>query len=180
MVRPHPVDRVNDAAEDVVAAPEDARALDGLDVLGFLDNTDHAGITPRITTDRAFIVFGEVPANNTVLDLMTDRIDRSGQAFDILGLGLEKVQCHTLRALWPDSGKLSQFIDEVLKSSFVHASPPTLVVSLLFDDGSAQNIQNCWDSKEIRFGHVLIIDAGAVVLCRRNAGGCGNFLRVFL
>ena len=116
------MDRVDDAAEDVVAAAEDARALDRLDVLGLLDDADRAGVAAHVAADGALVLFREVAADVAVAHASAHGVDRVDEARDVLGLRIQDVHGHALRGLRADARQLPELVDEVGQGAVVHVS----------------------------------------------------------
>ena len=116
------MDRVDNAAEDVVATTEDTRALDRLDVLGLLDDADRAGVAAHVAADGALFLFREVAADVAVAHAPAHGIDRVDEARDVLGLRVQDVHGHALRGLRADARQLPELVDEVGQGTVVHVS----------------------------------------------------------
>ena len=116
------MDRIDDAAEDVVAAAEHTRTLDRLDILGLLDDADRAGVAAHVAADRALVLFREVAADVAVAHAPAHGVDRVDEARDVLGLGVQDVHGHALRGLRADAGQLPKLVDEVGQGTVVHVS----------------------------------------------------------
>jgi hypothetical protein len=82
LVGPDPVDGIERAAEDVIVPVELAGPLDGLDVLGFADDTHDAGIPSRIGADPAALGGGDGAADLAVGDTVDDGLQCRSEAFD--------------------------------------------------------------------------------------------------
>src|SRR5690606_22353634 len=118
------------AAEHVVPPPELARALDGDDVLGLLDDADHLVAAPGVEADAAALRLGHVAAHLAELDAQLHLGERVDQPLDLLVVSGQQVERDALRALGPDAGQPAELVDQVLDRAFVHkgsayGSPPT-------------------------------------------------------
>ena len=81
-----------------------SRALDNLDVLGFLHHTNDGFIARGIRANAADILLRNVVANTAKRHPVLQPTERSLEAFQIFRLNLHEVQCNALRALEADAG----------------------------------------------------------------------------
>src|SRR5690606_20617689 len=86
------LDRADRAAEDVVATAELAGALDRHDVLGLLHHAQHGRVAPRITTDPAPLLLGDVAAHRAEADLVLDLGEHRREPAYVGRVGLEDVE----------------------------------------------------------------------------------------
>ena len=103
VVRADAFERIDRAAEHVVAAAELAGPLDRDDVLGLLDDAEHLVGAPRVAADPALLGLGDVEAGGAEAHLLLDPAQRRGQPVDVGRVGREDVERDPLGALRPDA-----------------------------------------------------------------------------
>ena len=115
-------DGTDRTTQHVIAAAEFAGALDGDDVLALLDDTDDAGVAPRVGADLAFDVDRDIAADNAEVDLLLGLGDGGRQPSDVGRVGVEDVERDALGALRTDAGQTPEFVDEVLNQPVIHGA----------------------------------------------------------
>src|SRR5690606_13436136 len=124
LIGAHARQRIQSAAQHVVAATELARALDRQYVLGFLDDTDQRRVAPHVVADAAALGLGDVAAHLAEPDTLGDLAEHLAQPADVLRVGGQQVERDALGTLRTDAGQPAQLVDQVLNDTFVHAYIP--------------------------------------------------------
>ena len=114
------IQRRDGTTKDVVQTAVLTGALDGDDVLGLLDDTDHRLVPARVAAVLTLLVGGDVEADVTEPGLLLDLTQRIRQRADLLVRSVQDVEGDALGALGADARQLRQGIDEVLKRTVVH------------------------------------------------------------
>ena len=133
------VDRRERTAEDVVEAAEFAGALNRDQVDGLLDDADQRVVAPRVETDRAPFLLGEVAALVAEADALLDVLDRRGEGERLVLRSLEEVEREPVRRARAHAGEAGKLCNEVLDSRAQHLSysadmPRISEVALFTDD----------------------------------------------
>ena len=110
--------RIQCPAENVVAAAEFAGALDGLDVLGLLDDAHLRAVPSGVGADAATLVVGDVAAHRAKLHAVADLGQHRGEPVDVRRFDGQQVKGDALRALRPDTRQLAELVDQILDRPF--------------------------------------------------------------
>ena len=130
---PDPLDGVDGASQDVVAAAEFAGSLDGHDVFGLFDHADHRAEAALVGADGADVGLGDVSADLAEPHALLDFEQGVGERLNLGGVFVEDVEGDALGALGADPGQVSEFVDELLDGAVVdsrHLLPSAGLVDL--------------------------------------------------
>jgi len=117
IVRANALERRQRAHQHVVLTVVVAAPLDGQDVGGFLDDTDHPAVTCVVGADGARVSVRDVVAGRAVDHLVLHVPKRFGEVLGLVARRLHDVKGESLRALAPDAGQALQLLDQTVSGS---------------------------------------------------------------
>lgn len=109
----------HDTTQDMIAPLEASRALDGNDVERLLDHAQDAVVAPRIKTDAAPIILGDVEAAFADFELV-DVFEALSEILKLFLILFEKIQNQPLRHFRTDGRKRSEMADQFFERFRVH------------------------------------------------------------
>src|SRR6185437_13629736 len=102
------IERRQSAAEHVVHAAKLPRPLDRADVRYLLHDADDRAVAPRVATDRAQLVLGEIEAAGARAHALAEGDECLGQALRLLGGLAKEMIGQAKRRLPTDAGETGQ------------------------------------------------------------------------